>query len=436
MSRICSLPGDQFTDSWLRRQGFDVSNDPSSPADFVYFSGPLPQAQEHILEQLSETKRLDPNNIQPWSQVDLWSTEVCNEKLSPTDEIVWEIEVANNSVFSLEESGGEGLFARVDTDEGTDTPFFTRFTSRIEGPKFPFLSASSQKWRVRIRPNQANKSLGFLKEEKEVHIGCVDCRSGKPEFRELLTFTLRINLLPYYKALTSKIGKPLQVLFYGFMGTGKSSVINTLISLIQGMEKGQTVVVKSALTRRLDESLTLKLQEYKTDILNLLDTWGQALADNYKGGLRSALFEGRIPTAYDMEEATEYLRDNPNAPVVNPVDVVVFLVTPNVLKVKECTEDLEQAYQGLAASRYHSNVVPLLLLSHIDNLDEDARQTPVLSKKVEDCLEAGRTRFGIPRSDVLGIANYTVEQYRRFAIDRYALALLEAIMMHASDRLY
>jgi hypothetical protein len=278
------------------------------------------------------------------------------------------------------------------------------------------------------------------------------------------------NLKSYNKGSSSS--EPLNFLVYGKVGSGKSSFIQTILTLLSSDDKPNQYVTAvgihnaeeaaeeegssdaieaAALAAALAESaLECEREEHNThgfssrstthmnmhDLPELnckvWDTWGLN-GDTYKHNELEWIVQGLLPSGWSMEEvkpnAEIMLRDFRTKDLRRQHAVLFFLTAP----MFEDVDEMEHAKRQFAKIS-SMGLNPIIVIARADEIDTSIRAAP-MAKCAE--IEAWRKRaawdFSIPLSRVHISVPYCAEEKRVFDIERQAYKLLDAVMQAAVE---
>lgn len=430
-------------------------------------------------------------------------TQIVSETLEPHEPIQFEVTLRNNSFESksipstgTDESAAYILIPEDVRPENTEwdgdyRPFFQFNVVEVgKGAKLPFGhlldNGAEQTWTLDIptHPHPAgtlsgNVNLNYMPEFKTVFlvnpngipaesVSAEDIHAekyvvsvtdnGKPiEVLEvLLRIPLQLSVDPYVRHLLDvnpeehrdRPQREIAILLWGFMGTGKTSFLNTTLSVLHGVLYNQPHVVNWGIARSDEVSVTRKvtlwnrayqLDKEKKQIdgsgkpvderikITLVDTWGaEKTKIQYPPFVMTPLLEGRLPSGFTLPDdgwfgadGTQVWSDNPALykPVYKPGAIFMF-ITNRGAKEGYILDQLKAAYEAVGRMD-GTPVVPIVILTGIDTVDPQLRyEVNIASKTVVDLMTEISTATGVPMNSIVPMCNYTVEHQRHFAIDR------------------
>ncbi|KAL6040554.1 Matrilin 2 [Balamuthia mandrillaris] len=232
-----------------------------------------------------------------------------------------------------------------------------------------------------------------------------------------------------------KAPTPVNFLVFGSKGSGKSSLLNAIITCLSlnkvpsmvfnvmaSDEHVTTFFGKAVLSKYLRDHDGLDDDELPQETIQLVayDTWGtSADQEEYKLVGLSNFLEGRIYPGAHMDETQKYLRP-PNK--ADEIHVVVFVVTLTSTMQEEVLEQTRKAMLEVSRLQY----TPLLVVTRVDDVEE-AEENQRLRKEI-------LAKVPVNPSNVFFHKNYVGERERDVNIDLSTRRILRAICNRYNDR--
>jgi hypothetical protein len=240
-------------------------------------------------------------------------------------------------------------------------------------------------------------------------------------------------------------GEALNILVYGIMGTGKSSMIHTLMTMLSLKD---AITQHVAVVRGGSDHGTTTLRKHELEGLNtsLWDSWGLS-DENYKNSELTAIVNGFLPShwkmhrAMDSKENQAAIMQNLNTSKFRRAHCVLFFIPASF--AEDNPEQMEVAKKQFDAVT-NMGLNPIVVVSRGDELASDLRDDPMMklpsaqtqqlpqpAQHLNSVCQQVAQYFGIPLSRVHVSVPYKDEEERQFDLERRAYKLLEAAM-HAA----
>lgn len=319
-------------------------------------------------------------------------------------------------------------------------PFFPRQIVALEGLSWPFAKLSKQTAHFTVRPNQRNINLSFLPHTKTVYLiapergpfGAPGTVEGYPILR---TMELELTLVPYFRALLKE--PELRVQLWGFMGTGKSSFINTTFSSLMGVVEDNPNVRQWATVLYSEKTVTVQRTVFRPPRVNvaLIDIWGaEENVERYPKDIWAPLLQGRLPDGFKMPEGG--FEDNPSVFVKDPRNkphALFVFVTATAVQLPAYMEQVTRAYREAASA----GIVPVVILTQVDKLASTPEQIAALNNLADPALDLIIDKITqharLQKSDIVPLINYTSQNLRNFATERAVYVALKKAFLGRSD---
>jgi hypothetical protein len=225
--------------------------------------------------------------------------------------------------------------------------------------------------------------------------------------------------------------KKLNILIFGEFGSGKTSLMLTMLSALKGSlvkAHPQLGVIGGG---QGHASTTFRRIEVTPSIC-FLDSWGCSPTNYVKDEFRQ-IITGMFPLGAEMDAKLKYTELNAGkiAEAQKP-DAVFFFVTQGLVEDPSYLERLKKFRDLLQTDRPELN--PYIILSKIDEIDPKLRGNPdIENEMVQDKVIKVAAETGIPEMNIFPILSYKVERESSEVIDRFAMDLLHTAIDSASQ---
>jgi len=225
----------------------------------------------------------------------------------------------------------------------------------------------------------------------------------------------------------------LNILVFGIMGAGKSSWIQTILTMLS-TERGNVIQHATTVGGAASHGTTT-LRSHELPGLNctLWDTWG--LSDsNYQTCELSAIVQGILPSKWEMsavfKDHEEPILAGLRTRKFRRAHAVLFFIPFGALSDPEEQASTRNQFHKLVA--LHLN--PIVVLARVDELNPRVREDPFESHlDIQRARKKASDMFGIPLSRVQLAVPYFSETTRVFDLERLAYKVLELSMQAAAD---
>lgn len=243
------------------------------------------------------------------------------------------------------------------------------------------------------------------------------------------------NIHFYAKPTLENIDMKLNILVFGLIGSGKSSLINTFFTLLND----ECDIVKKAEELQDNEHVTKELVMYElTKQIKLRDIWG-ITNTNYGTDIVEKVLHGELPSGWSMGfELANHKQNiesaaNKAKAASRAIHSVIFVVPASMSNLEEDFKyALKEKFKYV--SKFCPN--PIVVLSMVDHLCPIARTHPekafldetIRNRRVELCnllgCSLGNVHIGV---------NYTQERQKNTAIDVNTFKILYHAVMTAKN---
>ena len=225
--------------------------------------------------------------------------------------------------------------------------------------------------------------------------------------------------------------KHYNILLFGVAGAGKSSFINTLLTMLQNEDK--LALARSAVTGHATQRITRYDVKavYPYLHFNLWDTWGLD-ENNYDAYLVGLLTKGKLPPNWTMNTDLEKHADKfdkllKKETPLTQMHAVIFFVPQESLTDLDTHKmaRVRQVFEYIRQEGYN----PLVLLSKVDEIRPELHDHPQHSfKEIEKLSHTAATFFDIDLHRVRYTVNYLYESSRKWEIEALAYQNLTAAL--------
>lgn len=243
--------------------------------------------------------------------------------------------------------------------------------------------------------------------------------------------------------LEKKGVEQVKVLLVGQVKAGKSSFINTIVSIFKGEISCQ------AISGSKEKSLTTKFRSYevmrenKKDIplnFKLCDTKGLEIDDGMDPVEFCYILDGHMPDKYLFNSSMQFSADSPGF-VTNPtlkekIHVVVFVMDATTVDILQPA--MIDKIRNLQAKINQKEIPHVVLLTQIDKICEGLQWDVSMTfsiPAIDDIVKKVADLMGLPHAHILPIKNYEREMHLRKDISILALLALKQILNFADDYL-
>jgi len=219
----------------------------------------------------------------------------------------------------------------------------------------------------------------------------------------------------------------INILTCGFMGSGKSSFINTCITMMSG---GNDIIHKVKVGGDSDHNTDaysgLVIDGTK---LRLFDSWGMD-GRNYRAGELEMIVDGLMPTSGvtmddNMRQLYSEVIKHQSTRGARLPHAILFFVAFALLDDAQQMESLSEQLKKIK-SRGHN---PLVVVARLDEAVPRLRQSPCETfPEVEQYRLKASRALGVPLNLVRYSVPYTVETERRFEIERLCYGILYDVL--------
>lgn len=195
-------------------------------------------------------------------------------------------------------------------------------------------------------------------------------------------------------------------LLLGPCGAGKSSFINSVISVSKGK------YLNSAFSGGLNlGSITSKFKSYSGDNLRFYDTAGLMETQGFNTEMMDKLLKGHVKEGYEFSsksviaETDEFYRENPT--MADRMHCVIYLV--DICSLSTMDKTLKEKIIRLQQNEIDSDIMRVLILTKCDELCDYVKSDVTniyKSKNVCDEAENARNLFGIAGGNTHPVVNY------------------------------
>lgn len=233
-----------------------------------------------------------------------------------------------------------------------------------------------------------------------------------------------------------------KVLLTGQVKAGKSSFINTIISIFKGAISSQA---PSGSTGR---SLTTKFRNYDVKKgrpgpplnFKLCDTKGLEIDDGIDPVEFSYILDGNMPDKYLFNSSTQFSSDSPGFVAIPSLKdkIHAVVIVMDATSVDIFPPAIIDKIKILQAKVNQKGIPQVVLLTQIDKISEGLQWN--VSKTfsvpaIKDLVDKAADLVGLPRAHILPVKNYEMEMELREDINILALLALRQILNFANDYL-
>lgn len=245
-----------------------------------------------------------------------------------------------------------------------------------------------------------------------------------------------------YAPLEESGVKQVKVLLTGQVKAGKSSFINTIISIFKGAISSQAPAGSAG------KSLTTKFKNYDVrkgrsgPSLNfkLCDTKGLEIDDGIDPAEFSYILDGNMPDKYLFNSSTQFSADSPGF-VATPLledKIHVVAIVMDATSIDIFPPAINDKIKILQAKVNQKGIPQVVLLTQIDKICEglqwDVSRTFSIPA-IGDLVDKAADLVGLPRAHILPVKNNESEMELRQDINILALLALRQILNFADDYL-
>lgn len=222
----------------------------------------------------------------------------------------------------------------------------------------------------------------------------------------------------------------INILLLGAIGSGKSAIINTLLSAFRETD---TIVRDAESFAKATGHVTTKLKHWPMDgsTIMLWDTWGWT-PTNYDANVFPRLLDGHLGSDFAMAEAVAPGKQHYNLSpsTLDRVHAVILVVDVNTIRGSPVIADKDKI-ADFVTHMHARNLRPIIFLNKLDDLDSSVASAPetVYSSRVatEERLHL-RGELGFAINDIFPIKSYTSEMNRKEELENGLLVgLLVAV---------
>lgn len=220
------------------------------------------------------------------------------------------------------------------------------------------------------------------------------------------------------------------ILVFGEGGDGKSSLICKFATLLSGESRPQ---LSFAPVGGSDRHCTRKLVRYALpqSCINVWDTWGWNIQENYRDNTLAYILEGALPSNWEMGEMLasrmSALHAGENTKHDRRIHGAILAFGPSVLDAKKDPNFRKALVKLFRAFRAFT---PVVVVSKIDQLgrswsepDSDPYWLELKKEVAELCC--------VTPNSVFFNSNYVVQRDRSGVLDKQTLEILDEVMARA-----
>ncbi|KAL4236543.1 Interferon-induced protein 44-like [Mactra antiquata] len=267
-----------------------------------------------------------------------------------------------------------------------------------------------------------------------------ECKSLKDELE---------HYEPLGDLITGEVTFPqVNILLFGGVGAGKSSVFNTWNSVFR--EK----IFNVARSGSADHSLTTKFSKYP--ILSSSKTGPRPLKFRVcdirglepdhlmnKDNMRYIL-EGNIPDRFQLDPAGNISADMPgfvrHPKLDDKIHCVAIIQDASIVDaMQDVNPDVTRNIKEMQTVMNNQDVPQVVILTKVDNISEETKEDPAKvfnSTKVKSCVGKVSEVLGIPRNIIFPMKNYECETENDPCIDAMGLLTLKGILNQCDAYLF
>jgi predicted GTPase len=217
--------------------------------------------------------------------------------------------------------------------------------------------------------------------------------------------------------------EPLNILIYGAMGGGKSSFIQTCLTMLSPNDKPLQFVTSVGGTGA-HGSKNLRMHDLPGLNCKLWDTWGLN-NKTYKENELQIIVQGLLPDNWSMTDvkpdAATMVRGF-KTKAMRRQHAVLFFLTQGTLMAEDDMQGAKRQFGKIS----NMGLNPIVVIARADEIEPNIRSAP-MSKfaEIEKQRETTAQAFGIPLSRVHISVPYCAEEERVFDIERQAYNVLD-----------
>ena len=239
--------------------------------------------------------------------------------------------------------------------------------------------------------------------------------------------------------------KRFNVMLFGLFGAGKSSFLNTVMTLFSDESH---VISNAAIVGGGEEHTTTKLRATKVPDdaggMAIWDTWGVShgagggQAETYKSNELEMLLRGLLANNWDMSSCERIIDFQPelrkavaSAPQRRQ-HAVVFMFPYTLFGDEGLVDPRIHDAKRYLRKFFDMHIQPLILITQADIACPQLRANPMGTyPQTERMRQIAAKQIGVPLGHVYLMVNYVQETERSFNIDRNTYRILEAIQNRA-----
>ncbi|KAL4237868.1 Interferon-induced protein 44-like [Mactra antiquata] len=253
-----------------------------------------------------------------------------------------------------------------------------------------------------------------------------------------------INYKPLHELMPLHHTFPrVNILLFGAIGSGKSSVFNTISSVFKGK------IFDIAPVGRSTSSISTKLTKFQVMYggiaeqlrLTIWDTRGIDETHLMTSQTMKILLEGKLPDRYPLDPSSEVHLDSPGintAPtlcdVVHCVSIIVDAST-----IDDMDDDIYQNIREMQTVMISSDVPYVIMLTNIDKICELTKADTTnayKSVRIRDAVAKVAKKFGVVQTAVFFMKCYEEETFLDVNVDITALLALSGILHNCETYLH
>lgn len=218
------------------------------------------------------------------------------------------------------------------------------------------------------------------------------------------------------------------VLLFGCIGAGKSSLINSVLTSLSS-EVQQTAVVGGSedhVTSTLARFRLWNIPGIPKVRVNLWDTWGLT-ATNYHSEFVKLLLRGAFANGFHMKERF-VLREAIEHDLAlgnvgeRSMHAALVVVPQGITADSNLATSMKAAFKDMG----EHGLNPVVVVTHID--ERSPEEYPSLRKQIADLFRISENRIYL-------VQNYVTQAEKNFTIDRNSLVVLEEVIKLANQRI-
>jgi GTP-binding protein EngB required for normal cell division len=233
------------------------------------------------------------------------------------------------------------------------------------------------------------------------------------------------------RPVVQRSGKFINILLFGIAGAGKSTFMNTVLTLLSD----EYTIVTKANMGGAGRHVTLCLTAYeltnKADgskrELRFWDTWG-LLPNTWQSGDLELLLKGVFPQNWDMQMTYDQFRGDlekreaVETQIDRRIHCVLLFVPQQAMENGEHLQVLQEAHERIA--KLVPN--PIIVLTKLDEVDESLRRDAgAQNEVVKREMRLAATKFNVPINQVFHSVNYVDETEKEFHIEKHLYRILD-----------